>query len=209
MKLILGQDAYEAIRPLEYFTVRRTKDTPLAVRHALGWVLSGPVPSTVACPSTCFTATSEQNDELAQVIKSWYDLESYGTYKTVDSKSQADARAMDILESTTFCDGVRYHVGMLWADSHSTLPNNYCASLAQLKSLEKRLKNDPSLNERYAKTITDDLDKGYIRVVSSEELASSTPREWYLPHHPVLNPNKPKKSPSGPEWRSSLSWPFS
>ena len=156
-------------------------------------VLSGPVPSTVACPSTCFTATSEQSDELAQVVKSWYDLESYGTYKTVDSKSQADARAMDILESTTFCDGVRYHVGMLWADSHSTLPNNYYASLAQLKSLEKRLKNDPSLNERYAKTITDDLDKGYIRVVSSEELASSTPREWYLPHHPVLNPNKPNK----------------
>ena len=128
VKLILGQDAYEAIRPLEYFTVRRTKDTPLAVRLALGWVLSGPVPSTVACPSTCFTATSEQNDELAQVVKSWYDLESYGTYKTVDSKSQADARAMDILESTTFCDGVRYHVGMLWADSHSTLPNNYYAS---------------------------------------------------------------------------------
>ena len=62
-----------------------------------------------------------------------------------------------------------------------------------MKSLEKRLKNDPSLNERYAKTITDDLDKGYIRVVSSEELASSTPREWYLPHHPVLNPNKPNK----------------
>ena len=108
----------------------------------------------------------------------------------MDSKSLADARAMDILESTTFCDGVRYHVGILWADSHSTLPNNYYASLAQLKSLDKRLKNDPSLNERYAKTITDDLDKGYIRVVSSEELASSTPREWYLPHHPVLNPNK-------------------
>ena len=111
----------------------------------------------------------------------------------MDSKSQVDARAMDILESTTFCDDVRYHVGMLWADSHSTLPNNYYASLAQLKSLEKCLKNDPSLNERYAKTITDDLDKGYIRVVSSEELASSTPREWYLPHHPVLNPNKPNK----------------
>ena len=193
VKLILGQDTYEAIRPLEYFTVRRTKDTPLAVRLALGWVLSGPVPSTVACPSTCFFATSEQNDELAQVVKSWYDLESYGTYKTVDSKSQADARAMDILESTTFCDGVRYHVGMLWADSHSTLTNNYYASLAQLKSLEKRLKNDPSLNERYAKTITDDLNKGYIRVVSSEELASSTPREWYFPHHPVLNPNTPNK----------------
>ena len=35
VKLILGQDAYEAIRPIEYFTVRRTKDTPLAVRLAL------------------------------------------------------------------------------------------------------------------------------------------------------------------------------
>ena len=49
------------------------------------------------------------------------------------------------------------------------------------------------MNERYAKTITDDLDKGYIRVLSSDELTSGTPREWYLPHLAVLNHNKHKK----------------
>ena len=98
---------------------------------------------------------------------------------------------MDILESTTFCDGVRYHVGMLYAHGDTTLPNNYYASFAQFKSLEKRLNMDPSLNDRYAKINTDDPDWGLIRLVGCEELMSSAPRDLYVPHHPVLNPNKP------------------
>ena len=92
----------------------------------------------------------------------------------MDSKAEDDTHDMDILESTTSRDGVRNHVGMLWVDKISTLPNNVYSSLAQLKSLKKRLKNDPILNERYPKTITDDLDKEYVRVVSSEELMLNT-----------------------------------
>ena len=147
------------------------------VRLALGRFLSGPVSSTVACLSTCITATSKQNDEDALVVKAWNDIESYGRYKTVDSKLQADARAMDILETTTFCDSVRYHVEMLWTDSDNTLPNNYNASLAELKSLPKRLKKDACLEERYAKTITDDLENCYIRVVSPKDLRPVHPEK--------------------------------
>ena len=39
--LLLGQDAYECIQPIEYRAGQPNQ--PIAVRTALGWVLSGPV----------------------------------------------------------------------------------------------------------------------------------------------------------------------
>ena len=43
------------------------------------------------------------------------------------------------------------------------------------------------------KTIDRDLEKGYIKRLTKEETADQAKRMWYLPHHPVLNPNKPGK----------------
>ena len=114
--------------------------------------------------------------------------------KQVDSRSAADARAERILEETTYHDGTRYQVGMLWADDESKLPNNYFSALVQLKSLERRLGKDVELREPYSQNIQDDFSKGYIvRVDKTDCFKVSNPREWYLPHHPVIHPNKPRK----------------
>ena len=113
--MILGQDVFQFIRPLEYFDSDR-KNTPVAVRLSLGWVLSGPLLSTSGLFSTCFKAVTTHKDtdsELAEQLRSWYDIESYGAFKQVDSRSAADARAEKILEATTYHDGSRYQVGML------------------------------------------------------------------------------------------------
>ena len=130
---------------------------------------------------------------LADQIKTWYELESYGAFKQGDARSAADKRALSVLKNDTFHDGERYIVPMLWNDKESSLPNNYFSSLAQLKSLEKRLDKDPSLREKYAKTIREDIQKGYVITVKAHDPKSRADREWYLPHHPVLNPNKPGK----------------
>ena len=45
VEMILGQDVFHCIRPMEYFEADRP-NTPIAVRSPLGWVLSGPLPST-------------------------------------------------------------------------------------------------------------------------------------------------------------------
>ena len=92
-------------------------------------------------------------------------MESYGAFKQVDPRSAADARAQEILETTTFCNGQGYDVDMLWADDNVELPNNYFSSLVQLKSLGKRLSRDTSLKENYANTIREDLEKGYLITV--------------------------------------------
>ena len=124
IEMILGQDEYHAIRPLEYFAADE-KCSPLAVRLPIGWVLSGPLPSSSGLVSTCFKANMEQDFELDSQVKSWYDKESYGALKQVDPRSAADASALDILENPTVHNGKRYGVGMLWAKDNIELPNNY------------------------------------------------------------------------------------
>ena len=132
--MILGQDVYHAICPLEYFSADE-KRSPVAVRLPIGWVLSGPLPSSSCLTSTCFKVKIEQDNELASRKKSWYDIESFGANKQVDSRFAADARAYEILENTTIHNGQRCNVGMLWAADNIKLPNNYFSSLVQLKSL--------------------------------------------------------------------------
>ena len=83
---------------------------------------------------------------------------------------------------------------MLWAEDNINLRNNYFSALVQLKSLEKRLMKDQPLREKYSNTIKEDLDKGYVvRVKDAHKVEYCSEREWYLPHHPVVDPNKPDK----------------
>ena len=174
--MILGQDVFHSIRPLEYFNSDR-KNTPVAIRLPLGWVAT-----------TGFLF-------IIQKLRSWYDMESYGTYKPVDSRSAADAKASEILDETTHDDGCRYQVGMLWAEDGSSLPNNCFSALVHLKSLERRFSKDPELKQYHCKTIQGDLEKGYIEKINNPDcFRVDNPREWYLPHHPVVHPHKPGKT---------------
>ena len=124
--MILGQDMFHVIQSLEYFETGG-KGTPIAVRNPLGWVLSGPLPSTSRLFSTCFKAGTqiESDFNLADQVRSWYDIESNGAYKQVDPRSAPGARGHKLLEDTTYHDGCRYQVGMLWADNKCSLPKNY------------------------------------------------------------------------------------
>ena len=191
IEMILGQDVYHAIRTLEYFSAIE-KRSPVAVSLPIGWVLSGPLTSSSCLTSTYFKVNIEHENELASQVKSWYDFESFGANKHVDSGSAADAGNHKILVSTTIHNCLTYDVGMLWAADNTNLPNNYFSSLVQLKSLEKRLAKDEDLREKYTSTIKEDLNKGYvIEVADAQRVESRSDKEWYLPHHPVLNPNKP------------------
>ena len=38
-----------------------------------------------------------------------------------------------------------------------------------------------------------DVEKGFVKILDESEMKCTFGKEWYLPHHPVLNPNKPGK----------------
>ena len=112
---------------------------------------------------SCTTADQDLTDE----VRRWYDIESFDTLKDVTPRSKADAKATEILERTTRHDGEMYEIGMLWAEENRSLSNNF-STLAQLKSLGRRLEKDDDLKRKYAATEADDFSKGYIEQVDPE-----------------------------------------
>ena len=166
------------------------KNSPYFVRLPIAWVISGPLPPSVVSTSSGFKCVVEYSS-LTDQVKSWYKLDLYGAFKQVDAPSAADKHAISILNSETVHNGERYIVPMLWIDSYVSLRNDYYSSLAQFKTLERRLSKEPELRERYADTIREDIRKGSVVNVEPHDPHKRTDREWYLPIHPVVNPNKP------------------
>ena len=60
-------------------------------------------------------------------------------------------------------------------------------------SVEKRLLKDPIIAERYVTTIEKYVFDGHACLLPTTEVQGQKGRVWYLPHHYVINPNKPNK----------------
>ena len=187
--IILGQDAYEIQRPLDYKI--GTRSEPFAVLTDLGWAVSGPMTGKKSQNGCHFAFTEDV--KVAENIQSWWDIETYASKINVVSQSKKEQRAQKSLESTTKFTGERYEVGMLWSEPEPNLPNNYGSALGQLHSLERRFQRDPTLKELYQKPIDTDVEKGFVKILGKSEVKGTFGKLWYLPHHPVLNPNKPGK----------------
>ena len=192
--VLLGADVFDLIVPLEIRT--GPKDTPRAVRTALGWTVTSRLPGLGSAKSNHILKThvsTPDEDFLAQV-QTWWKTESFGCkFAEETPRSVEDKKALATLESTTQKVGDRYETGLLWRDLNSQLPNNRVVAEKQLYSLERRLSRDPTLARAYRDSIANDVEKGYCRKLSPEESSAAVKRQWFLPHHPVLNPNKPGK----------------
>ena len=143
--IILGQDAYELQRPLDYKI--GTRSEPFAVLTELGWVVSGPMTGKRR-QNVCHFAFTE-DVKVAENIQTWWDIETYASKINVVSQSKKELQAQKMLESTTKFTGERYEVGMLWSEPEPNLPNNYSSALGQLYSLERRFQRDPNLKNLY------------------------------------------------------------
>ena len=104
--------------------------------------------------------------------------------------NEEEQQALRTLQATIRHTGERYEIGLPWKPDAS-LPNNYFAALNQLRSLHKRLKEKPDTLQKFNSTIESDFQKNYIAPVT---MTHPQPEHiWYLPTHPVENPNKPEK----------------
>ena len=187
--IILCQDAYELQGPLEYKI--GTRSEPFAVLTELDWVVSGPMTGKRR-QNVCHFAFT-QDVKVAENIQTWWDIETYASKINVVSQSKKTLQAQKVLESTMKFTGERYELGMLWSEPEPNLPNNYSSALGQLYSLERRFQRDPNLKSLYHQSIDTDVEKGFVKILDGSEVKGTFGREWYLPHHPVPNPNKPGK----------------
>ena len=179
--IILGQDAYEIQRPLDYRI--GTRSELFAFLTELGWVVSGPMTGKKS-QNVCHFACTE-DVKVAKNIQSWWDIETYASKINVVSQSKKEQQAQKFLEITTMFTGKRYEVGTLWSEPEPNLPNKYGSALGQLYSLERRFQRDPNLKELYQQSIDTDVEKRFVKILGKSEVKGTFGKEWYLPHHPV------------------------
>lgn len=151
----------------------------------------------VRCLDVIHTTELGTNRDFQWQLEQWINMETIPPVrKKTEIRSVEDQKALDILHTTTkwLPSGDAFESGILWRDPEVVLPNNRKAAEAQLHALERRLDRDPQLKEAYQASITNDVEKGYIRKLNKHEVqATVSNRINYLTHHPVRNPKKPGK----------------
>ena len=193
IELLLGANVVEAVlqRDVRVGSVGQ----PIAVRTAFGWAITGSMTESVpdGMKEVLFLECTSSEVELGEIIKQWWTTESFGTkYTGTETRSTEDVMAQSLLEVTTHKCGNRYEVGLLWRDPAVELPDNKVMAFSRLKSLERGLFRQPEKAKTYQEVIRGYIEKGHARRVPPDELAIVNQKRWYLPHHAVINPNKPK-----------------
>ena len=186
MWVVLGQDNYHLLFPIEYRKGKRNQ--PWAVRTKLGWTFSGPLSKleVAQVAETCHVAA--EDDRLGAQIKTWFSMESNATQVKVGGLSKDDKRALEQLEKTTKLVDGRCEVGLPWAEENATIQNNYFWAHSQFCPLDRCLEKDESLKQRYEESINVDIQNGYVQKLDEGELDETKDEgQWYVSHNPVIN----------------------
>ena len=188
--LLIGTDFPGAHIPLK---VRSGNcDQPYAISTRLGWVIRGPLKT--PCISKAINVNFQNTSDILlqqQHERMW--TTGFDDRNRDDSKSMSVEYkcAMKTMETSVTFENGHNQLGLPWRDESTCLPNNMALALAGLQQLRRKLLCDSSLHQKYAETVNDYIAKGYVREVTHIDRKSK--RVWYLPHHPVINPNKPGK----------------
>ena len=126
--------------------------------------------------------------ENSTLLRKFWEIENSITSRECHVLNPDEHCALKQVEkSLKYVDG-RYQVAIPWKEEDPKLPDNYGMALRRLCNTEKRLLKSPEIAEAYSKNIMQYLEKGYIRKMDPAEEKPS--RKWYLPHFPVVRPDR-------------------
>ena len=205
--LLIGQDCADALIPL---SVRKgNPGEPFAVLYKFGWALNGSnfrqaVSNTVIC-NFVSRSMSEMGDDRPGALPGeelHQDLSKLWALERSDDNEMGfsidEQRVIDLWDCTCIKDKDGHFVLPIpWRNPDEELPNNLHVAKRRLDLLLSRLASE-KLYEKYNAEIDKLLTDGYAEIVPDSEsegddASERSRRVWYLPHHHVLNPNKPDK----------------
>ena len=171
-------------------------DEPIAMKTKLGWTIHGPDAHSHESKGFTFLTChcKPQDDDLNELVRYHFTTDSFGIKPPGKVlQSIENEKALEILERKTTKKGERFEAPLLWKDENKILPESYAMAKWRLKCLEQKLNKNSVLKVAYKNKIAEYLEKGYARKVTKEELQMTSTNQWYLPHFPVFNINKPGK----------------
>lgn len=194
-RILIGIDNWKLGLPTEIREGRWRE--PVAAKTRLGWTVQGFYHHQELQPVHHHMHVCECNNSDALLhaqVKEFFSTENFGVKATTAIIESVDnSRAKDLLESTTILLGDRYETGLLWKYNDFSLPDSLPMAKRRHACLEKKMLTNPTLAVNLKKQISEYLEKGYARKLTTDELQDDSPRIWYLPLFSVTNPNKPGK----------------
>lgn len=187
VEMILGADMCGVMMRdgLRMGSVERGKEMPTAQNTALGWVLTGPVPTipvVADAPAQCLASVVSLHLDVEQDLRRFWEMEEVSDANMLsDSERVCEAH----FERTHTRDATgRYVVRLPFVgDPVLQLGDSRDAAERRLRQIEKRLSVKPELRSQYRDFMTEYASLGHMRV-ASRPAASDT--VYYLPHHFVV-----------------------
>ena len=148
------------------------------------------------------SAAVDSSEVLLQVIpvkvisNSGHQITTYGLNDSASDITMVDPSLVKLLN----IDGTPSKLSLTTVNSADVeemgLKVNFKIASLDSKNVEQYLKKcfcrDPELE--YRDVIQECVDKGYARKLSKEGAVTVSDITWYIPHHPVTNPDKPGKA---------------
>ena len=110
--------------------------------------------------------------------------------KSDTSMSREDHKFMEILQEGAKLRNGDYQVPLPFKEPCIDLPNNRHQARQRFSYLEKIFSKNDQFREDYIRFMKDIIAKGYARKSATKAASVKT---WYLLHHGVYHPNKPRK----------------
>ena len=190
--VLIGNDVPEAHWVYEERCGGRKQ--PYAVRTPLRWTLIGRLDSSSTAEEGRVNFIGGSQEMLSSQLRRMYNAEFSESLASSElAMSGEDRGALSILENSARLVDDHYQMALPWRYKPPCLKNNRCVALHRPYFLEKRFQNDPSLMEKYCKTINEYITRGHARKVPDDQINPAGKPLWYLPQHPVIYEYKPGK----------------
>lgn len=191
-KLLIGSNNAGLIVPLQ--TVQGHVEGLQATKCRLGWTVHGLID--VSYDNEVFTMlhVSDEDEELTELIKLQFKLESFGFVVEKPRLSLEDEDALVIMNNTLRKIDDRYEIGHLYKKKQFAFPTAASKAVAKkrLEQMEYKMDKNSVFAQKYCEKINDYVTKGYARRLVGDELEEDD-HTFYLPHFGVYNVNKPGK----------------
>ena len=107
--------------------------------------------------------------------------------------SVEDKQVLQLWSKSVSMEHGHYELGIPFKSNPPELPDNRLMAERRLQSLKRRLLMNPDLLKPYTKEMEAVIAREHAERVVTEDADEVQGRGWYLPHHCVMNPNKPEK----------------
>ena len=189
--MLIGLDCADLLYAIEERKGRPGE--PIARLTPPGWTCVGNpgsdhrqvIHTNFAC--TYFVKDQSDIEKVNDTLEQLWEIENVSSPHKTPIVRIEDKLAVKRIRSSLTYENQMYRVSIPWKENKPTLPDNYEMALSRLVNTEKRLKRSPAVAHANSQCIDQCIEKGYVRKIQENDQSTS---KWYLPHFPVLRPDK-------------------